>query len=196
MIAFWICMGVMAIGALAFWHSFKLWTVVLIGCNLLFATLFSVGVLEMLATIVDGLWAPISYYSEMDVFMLLFPIVFTILMLLTKKISKANIYLEPKTDTICKWIACFVVIFMFCGMAGNVFFIVMPEKPKEKMIRLPPMQLMDVWAAHSLSPLIGSDSFNSENFIQRQAKRNAAVYMQVTEKDDWKFDGDSSPNAQ
>ena len=196
MLAFWICMGIMAIGALAFWHSFKLWTVVLIGCNLLFATLFSVGVLEMLATIVDGLWAPISYYSEMDVFMLLFPIVFTILMLLTKKISKANIYLEPKTDTICKWIACFVVIFMFCGMAGNVFFIVMPEKPKEKMIRLPPMQLMDVWAAHSLSPLIGSDSFNSENFIQRQAKRNAAVYMQVTEKDDWKFDGDTSPNVE
>lgn len=195
MIAFWICMGIMAIGALAFWHSFKLWTVVLIGCNLLFATLFSVGVLEMLATIVDGLWAPISYYSDMDVFLLLFPIIFTILMLLTKKISKANLYLEPKTDTICKWIACVLVIFLFCGTAGNVFFIVMPEKPRD-MIRLKPMLLLDVWAAHSLSPMIGDSHFDSVDFIKRQQRRNAAVYTQVTEKDDWKFDGDSSPNAQ
>ncbi len=196
MLAFWICMGIMAIGALAFWHNFKLWTVVLIGCNILFATLFSVAVLEMLATIVDGLWAPISYYSDMDVLLILFPIIFTILMLITKKFAKANLYLEPKVDTILKWIACFVVIFMFCGMAGNIFFIVMPEKPKEKMMRLPPMVILDVWAAHSLSPMIGDSQFNSTNFIQRQGRRNAAVYYQVTEKDSWKYDGDASPNAQ
>ena len=197
MLGFWIIMGVTALGTLAFWHKLKLWTVVLIGFNLMFATLLSIGLIEMLANLLDGAWAPISYYSEMDVFLLLFLLIFVILMMMTAKISKANLAFEKKTDTISKWIACFVVIIGFAGTACYTFYIMMPEKPKDlnEIPYLPTMRCVDLISGGSLSPLLGSDTFNTADFVSREMKKNAGVYKATVDNDTRKFDGDS-PNAQ
>lgn len=194
MAAYWIMIGIMAVGALGFWHKLKLWSIVLIGFNLMFTTLLVVGLLEMLANLLDGAWGGIAYYSEMDIFIILFPLIFFILMLITAKITKANLYFEEKTDKIAKWIACFIVILGFSGTAGYVFYVIMPEKPKE-ISSLFTMQTLDFIANGSLKPLLSDDSFRTEDFVQRQMKRNAGVWIQTVDNDDWKFDGDS-PNAQ
>ena len=187
----------MSIGALAFWHGLKLWTIVLIGFNLMFATLFSIGLIEMLANMLDGAAPIMSYYSEMDIFLPLFLLIFTILMIFTAKFSKANLFFEDKTDKIAKWIACFIVILGFAGTAGYTFYIIMPEKPKalDEIPYLPTMKCVDVISSGSLSPLLGSDTFNTAKFVENQMKKNAGVYTATVDNETWKFDGDS-PNAQ
>ena len=193
MLGFWIVITLLALGALAFWHKMKLWTVVLIGFNLMFSTLFSIGLLEMVANIAEGAWSAAAYYWDMWVFLLLFVIFFAIFMLATKMIAKANLNFAEKTDKIAKWIVCFIVILSFSGTAGYVFYVVMPQKPRSAMPNLVTMQVLDVAAGGSLKPLLGSDVFKSTDFVKRQMQRNTAVYYQDVKNGTWKCDG--SPNG-
>ena len=193
MIGFWVVIGLLAIGALAFWHGMKVWTVALVGFNLMFATLLSIGLFEMVANLLDGVASIMSYYSDMLCFLLIFVLSFAILMLCTRMISKVNLYFEPQTDKIAKWIVSIVVIVGFAGTAGFVFYETMPEKPHTVSV-LPTMYLVDFASKGSLKPLIGSTTFDTKDFVQRQYRRNAGVYYRTMKDGTWKFDGDS-PNA-
>ncbi len=193
MIGFWVVIGLLAIGALAFWHNMKVWTVALVGFNLMFATLLSIGLFEMVANLLDGVASIMSYYSDMLCFLLIFVLSFAILMLCTRMISKVNLYFEPQTDTIAKWIVSIVVIVGFAGTAGFVFYETMPEKPRTVSV-LPTMYVVDFASKGSLKPLIGSTTFDTKDFVQRQYRRNAGVYYRTMKDGTWKFDGDS-PNA-
>lgn len=193
MIGFWVVIGLLAIGALAFWHNMKVWTVALVGFNLMFATLLSIGLFEMVANLLDGVASIMSYYSDMLCFLLIFVLSFSILMLCTRMISKVNLYFEPQTDTIAKWIVSIVVIVGFAGTAGFVFYETMPEKPHTVSV-LPTMYVVDFASKGSLKPLIGSTTFDTKDFVQRQYRRNAGVYYRTMKDGTWKFDGDS-PNA-
>ena len=193
MIGFWVVLGLLAIGALAFWHNMKVWTVALVGFNRMFATLLSIGLFEMVANLLDGVASIMSYYSDMLCFLLIFVLSFAILMLCTRMISKVNLYFEPQTDTIAKWIVSIVVIVGFAGTAGFVFYETMPEKPRTVSV-LPTMYVVDFASKGSLKPLIGSTTFDTKDFVQRQYRRNAGVYYRTMKDGTWKFDGDS-PNA-
>lgn len=193
MIGFWVVIGLLAIGALAFWHNMKVWTVALVGFNLMFATLLSIGLFEMVANLLDGVASIMSYYSDMLCFLLIFVLSFAILMLCTRMISKVNLYFEPQTDMIAKWIVSIVVIVGFAGTAGFVFYETMPEKPRTVSV-LPTMYVVDFASKGSLKPLIGSTTFDTKDFVQRQYRRNAGVYYRTMKDGTWKFDGDS-PNA-
>ena len=195
MTTFFILSGILGIGVLGFWHKMKLWTVSIIGFNLLFATLFAIGLFEPIANMADGAVSVMAFYNDMLVFLLLFAIILTVLMILTSKISKIDLYFSEKTDKIAKWIVCFVVILSFCGTGVFVFFETMPEKPQSHNV-LPTMKVLDFMAKGSLKPLIGSTTWDTADFVQRQYKRNAGVYEATMEEQTWKFDGDSSPNAQ
>ena len=193
MIGFWVVISLLALVALAFWHNMKLWTVTLIGYNLLFTTLLTIGLFEMVANILDGAASVMAYYADMLCFMLLFIIIFAILSLVTHMSSKVNVGFEDKTDKIAKWIVALVAILGFAGTAGFVFYETMPEKPHTVSV-LPTMYLVDFASKGSLKPLIGDTTFDSKDFVQRQYKRNAGVYYRTMKDGEWQFDGDS-PNA-
>lgn len=195
MIGFWVVIFLLAIGALAFWHNMKLWTVALIGFNLLFATLFATGLFEMVANIVDGAAPVMAYYNDMLCFMVIFIVVFAVLMFCTSKMSKSNLYFSEKTDKIAKWIVSFAVIIGFAGTAGFIFYETMPEKPHTVSV-LPTMYAIDFMSKGSLKPLLSGSTFDSKDFVQRQYTRNAGVYYATMKSGTWKFEGDSSPNAQ
>jgi len=197
MSTFFILSGILGLGVLGFWHRMRLWTVTVIGFNLLFATLFSIGLFETVANKLDGALSMMAYYNDMLVFLFLFAIILTILMLVTIKISKIDLYFSEKTDKIAKWIVCIVVVLGFCGTGVFVFFETMPEKPRTDNV-LPSMKVVDFISKGSLKPLIGSTTWDTADFVQRQYKRNAGVYegtMENGSSTGWKFDGDS-PNAQ
>ena len=193
MIGFWVVISLLALVALAFWHNMKLWTVTLIGYNLLFTTLLTIGLFEMVANILDGVASMMAYYSDMLCFMLLFIVIFTILSLVTHMCSKVNVGFEDKTDVIAKWIVAVVAILGFAGTAGFVFYETMPEKPHTIQI-LPTMYLVDFASKGSLKPLIGDTTFNTKEFHDHQYKRNAGVYYRTMKDGEWQFEGDS-PNA-
>lgn len=195
MIGFYVVIGLLAISALAFWHNMKAWTVALIGFNLMFATFFSIGLFEMVANILDGAVPLMAYYNDMLCFMLIFIVIFSILMLFTSMWSKTNLFFEPKTDAIVKWCVSVAVMIGFAGTAGFVFYESMPEKPQTVSV-LPTMYVIDFASKGSLKPLIGSTTFDSKDFVQRQYKRNAGVYYATMKDGSWKFDGESSPNAE
>jgi len=193
MSTFFILSGILGLGVLGFWHKMKLWTVTIIGFNLLFATLFAIGLFEPVANILDGALSMMAYYNDMLVFLLLFAIILTILMFVTSRISKVDVCFSDKTDKIAKWITCLVVVVSFCGTGVFVFFETMPEKPQSHNV-LPSMKILDFMAKGSLKPLIGGTTWDTADFVQRQYKRNAGVYEATVNEQTWKFDGDS-PNA-
>ena len=193
MIGFWVVIGLLALVALAFWHGMKLWTVTIIGYNLLFTTLLTIGLFEMVANILDGAASVMAYYADMLCFMLLFIVIFTILSLVTHMCSKVDVAFEEKTDKIAKWIVALVVILGFSTTAGFVFYETMPEKPHTVSV-LPSMYVVDFASKGSLKPLIGDTTFDTKDFVQRQYKRNAGVSYATMKDGDWKFSGDS-PNA-
>lgn len=194
---FWILSGLMAIGALAFWHKMKVWSVALIGFNVMIATLFAIGLFEMVANILDGAMGVMAYYNDMIAFSLIFGIVLAILMVATSMISKVDLLFSKKTDDIAKWISVAVVVIGFSSVTTYVFYEVMPEKPKQSSV-LPSMKLVDFVSGGSLAPLLNGSKWNTEQFVQDQMKRDAGVYTQTVSSDEpmsaWKFEGDS-PNA-
>lgn len=197
MTGYLIVAGLMAIGALAFWHKMKIWSITLIGINLTLATLFAIGLFEMVANILDGAMAVTAFYNDMIAFFLLFIVMLTILMVVTSMISKVDIHFFDKTNNISKWVASIIIVLGLASTTTYVFFEVMPGKPKNKNIAS--MKLIDFVSSGSLAPLLGDSRWNTAQFVQDQMKRDAAVYTQTVENgasEGWKFDGDSSPNAQ
>lgn len=178
----------------AFWHGMKVWCLTVQGVNLLFATLFAIGLFEPVANMLDGALGMMAFYNDMLAFMLVFLAVLAILMFVTSLMSKANLFFEGKTDVIAKWGVFFLVFVGFYGTGVFVFYETLPEKPATTDIP-PTMKAIDLISKGSLKPLIGSTTFDSRAFADGQYKRNAAVYEQVVgDASAWKFDGDS-PNA-
>ncbi|MBP5621927.1 MAG: hypothetical protein J6X44_07930 [Thermoguttaceae bacterium] len=193
---FWILGGLMAIGALAFWHNLRLWSVTIVGFNVMFATLFAIGLFEMVANIIDGFLPIMMFYNDMIAFSVIFVVVLAILMVATSSMSKVDLFFSDKTNKISKWIVSVLVVIGFASITTFVFYEVMPEKPKASA-KLPSMALIDFMSSGSLSPLIGDSQWDTSKFVQEQQKRDAAVYTQTVADGNsgWKFDGDS-PNAQ
>lgn len=193
---FWILGGLMAIGALAFWHNMRLWSVTIVGFNVIFATLFAIGLFEMVANILDGFMAMTMFYNDMIAFAVIFVVVLAILMVATSSMSKVDLFFSDKTNAIGKWVVSVLVVLGFASITTFVFYEVMPEKPKASA-KLPSMALIDFMSGGSLSPMIGDSKWSTDSFVQEQQKRDAAVYTQTVADGNsgWKFDGDS-PNAQ
>ena len=139
---FWILSGLMAVGALAFWHKAKLWSVTILGFNIMIATLFAIGLFQMVANILDGAMSVMSYYNDIIAFSAIFIIVLAILMAATSSISKVNLRFSDTTDKISKWISVLLIVIGFSSVTTYVFYEVMPEKPKESSV-LPSMKLVD-----------------------------------------------------
>lgn len=196
MTGYWIVAGLMAIGALAFWHKMKIWSITLIGINLILATLFAVGMFEMVANILDGFMAATAFYNDMIAFSLLFIVMLAILMIATSMISKVDLHFMNKTDAISKWIASLLIVVGLALTTTFVFFEVMPGKPKDKLAN--PLKVVDFISNGSLSPLLSDSRWNSVQFVKDQALRDAAVYTQTVNNGNsgWKFEGDTSPNAE
>ncbi|MBR4752183.1 MAG: hypothetical protein IK077_10520 [Thermoguttaceae bacterium] len=193
---FWILGGLMAIGALAFWHNMRLWSVTIVGFNIIFATLFAIGLFEMVANILDGFMAVTMFYNDMIAFAVIFVVVLAILMVATSSMSKVDLFFSDKTNAIGKWVVSVLVVLGFASITTFVFYEVMPEKPKASA-KLPSMALIDFMSGGSLAPMIGDSKWSTDSFVQEQQKRDAAVYTQTLSDGNsgWKFDGDS-PNAQ
>ena len=151
---FWILSGLMAVGALAFWHKAKLWSITIIGFNVMIATLFAIGLFQMVANILDGAMSVMSYYNDLIAFSAIFIIVYAILMAVTSSISKVDLRFSDTTDKISKWISVLLIVIGFSSVTTYVFYEVMPEKPKESSV-LPSMKLVDFMSKGSLAPMIG-----------------------------------------
>lgn len=194
---FLILAGITALGALAFWHKMKIWSVTLIGFNLMLATLFAIGLFEKVANMIDGALPITAFYNDMIAFAVIFVLILALLMFITSSISKIDIRFLDKTDNIAKWIASLLIVFAFSGITIFVFYQTMPEKPKQPVVFIT-MKIVDFVSGGSLSPLIGSDKWDSGRFVQDQIKRDSGVYKQTVDNgaSGWKFEGDSSPNAE
>ena len=192
---YWVLTALMAVGALAFWHKMKLWSVVIVGFNVLFASLFSIGLFEMVANLLDGFLSVTMFYNDLIAFFVIFVFVLALLMVITSKISKIDLFFQPNTDKIGKWICVLLVVVGFAGVPTFVFYEIMPEKPKNDA-KVPTMATIDLMSKGSLSPLVGGAQWDTSKFVQEQKKRDAAVYTQTVDQgmSGWKFDGDS-PNA-
>lgn len=190
-----ILFPIMFLATAAFWHKMKVWSLTVQGFNLLFATLFAIGLFQPVANMLDGALPVMAYYNDLLSFMLIFLIILAILMFITSMTSKSDLHFQKKTDTIAKWIVFVVVFLSFYGTGVFVFYATLPEKPTSMAPKT--MFAFDFIAKYSLKPMIGSTVFDTKTFVMEQYKRNAAVYTQVTEDEgNWKFEGDSSPNAQ
>ncbi|MCF0234047.1 MAG: hypothetical protein HUK22_03605 [Thermoguttaceae bacterium] len=183
---------ILGLATAAFWKNMRVWSLVIQGFNLLFATLLSIGLFEMVANALDGAMSVTLFYNDMFAFMVIFIVVLAILMFITSKMTKADLYFEPKTDSICKWIAFFLIFVSFYGTAVFVFYETLPEKPFATKVP-PTMSVVEFMAKGSLSPLLGGQPFNTKAFVDGQYKRNAAIYEQEVAGNGWKFDGES-PN--
>ncbi len=190
-----ILFPIMGLATAAFWHKMKVWSLTVQGFNLLFATLFAIGLFQPVANMLDGAVPMLAYYNDMLSFMLLFLIILAILMFATSMMTKSDLYFSKKTDAISKWIVFVVVFLTFYGTGCFVFYATLPEKPTTQAPKT--MFALDFVAKGALKPMIGSTVFDTKTFVMNQYNRNAAVYTQVVEDEgNWKFDGDSSPNAQ
>ena len=186
-VTFVVAAVLMGIAGLAFWHKMKIWSVSIQGFNLLFATLFAIGLFELVANQLDNAMSAMAYYNDMLAFMLIFLIVLAILMFVTSMITKNDLWFSKKSDSIAKWIALFVIFGSFCGTGVFVFFQTMPEKPRQTSAPFT-MKIVDFMSKGSLKPLIGSSTFDTTRFVQGQHKRNTEVHKQVVEDDgNWKY---------
>lgn len=186
-ISFVVAAVIMGIAGLAFWHKMKIWSVAIQGFNLLFATLFAIGLFELVANQLDNAMSAMAYYNDMLAFMLIFLIVLAILMFVTSMITKNDLWFSKKSDSIAKWIALFIIFGSFCGTGVFVFFQTMPEKPRETSAPFT-MSVVDFMSKGSLKPLIGSSTFDSKTFVSNQLKRNKEVHDQVVnDEGNWKY---------
>ena len=186
-ISFVVAAVIMGIAGLAFWHKMKVWSVSIQGFNLLFATLFAIGLFELVANQLDNAMSAMAYYNDMLAFMLIFVIVLAILMFVTSMITKNDLWFSKKSDSIAKWIALFIIFGSFCGTGVFVFFQTMPEKPRETSAPFT-MSVVDFMSKGSLKPLIGSSTFDSKTFVSNQLKRNKEVHDQVVnDEGNWKY---------
>ncbi len=181
------------VSAAAFWHKMKIWSLTIQGFNLLFATLFAIGLFELVANSLDGAVEMMAYYNDMLAFMLIFLFVLAFLMFLTSRITKNDLWFSKKTDSIAKWISLFAIFLGFCGTGLFVFFQTMPEKPREPAVP-PTMKIVDFMSKGALSPLLGGATFDSTKFVQGQYSRNKEVYEQVhndgANDGSWKYGGE------
>lgn len=177
-LSFVVVAALTGVAFVAFGHKMKIWSLSIQGFNLLFATLFAIGLFETVANALDGAMLATAYYNDMIAFMATFLIVLAFLMFLTSKITRADLWFSKKTDSIAKWIAVFAIFFGFCGTGFFVFFQTMPEKPRNPAFP-PSMKVVDFMSKGSLKPFIGNASFDSTRFVQGQYNRNKAVYEQV-----------------
>ena len=186
-ISFVVAAVIMGIAGLAFWHKMKIWSVSIQGFNLLFATLFAIGLFELVANQLDNAASMMAYYNDMLAFMLIFLIVLAILMFVTSMITKNDLWFSKKSDSIAKWIALFIIFGSFCGTGVFVFFQTMPEKPRQTSAPFT-MKIVDFMSKGALKPLIGSSTFDTTRFVQGQHKRNTEVHDQVVNDDgNWKY---------
>ncbi len=192
---FWILSVLTAVGSLAFWHKLRLWSIAIVGFNVIFATLFAIGLFEMFATFLGGFLSAFAFYNDMIAFFLIFVLTLAILMFLTSRISKVDLFFSDKTNTIGKWIVSLLVVVGFSSVTTFVFYEIMPEKPKEPA-KFASMALIDFVSRGSLSPMIGDARWSTDEFVRGQQKRDAVVYTQsVAEGNDgWNCEGDD-PNA-
>ena len=193
-ISFVVPAVLMGIAGLAFWHKMKIWSVAIQGFNLLFATLFAIGLFELVANQLDNAMSFMAYYNDMLAFAVIFVVVLAILMFVTSMITKADLWFSKKSDAIAKWLALFVIFGSFCGTGVFVFFMTMPEKPRETSAPFT-MSVVDFMSKGSLKPLIGSSTFDSKGFVTNQLKRNKEVFDQVyndgaEEAGSWKYGGE------
>ncbi len=193
-IGFVVAAVLMGIAGFAFWHKMKIWSVAIQGFNLLFATLFAIGLFELVANQLDNAMSFMAYYNDMLSFMVIFLLVLAILMFVTSMITKSDLWFSKKADAIAKWIALFVIFGSFCGVGVFVFFQTMPEKPRETSAPFT-MSVVDFMSKGSLKPLIGSSTFDSKTFVSNQLKRNKEVFDQVydggsEEGGSWKYGGE------
>ncbi|MBR4977245.1 MAG: hypothetical protein IKW13_03010 [Thermoguttaceae bacterium] len=186
-ISFVVAAVLMGIAGLAFWHKMKIWSVSIQGFNLLFATLFAIGLFEFVANQLDNAWSTGAYYNDMLAFLAVFVPVLAILMFVTSRITRADLWFSKKTDSIAKWVALFVIFGSFCGTGVFVFFQTMPEKPRQTSAPFT-MKIVDFMSKGSLKPLIGSSTFDTTSFVQGQHKRNTEVHDQVVnDEGNWKY---------
>lgn len=185
----------MAVGSLAFWHKMKVWSVTIVGFNVLFSTLLAIGLFQMIANILDGVMSVMSYYNDLIAFVAVFAISFAFLMFVTSSISKIELRFTDKTDSISKWIAVLLVVLGYVSTTTYVFYETMPEKPKQSSV-LFPMKIVDFMSKGSLSPMVNGSVWNTDEFVKSQYIRDSGVYKQTVDQGNvgWKFEGDS-PNA-
>ncbi len=194
---YWILTSLTAVGTIAFWHRMKIWSVMIVAFNVLFASLFAMGTFYMLANILDGVMPVMAYYNDFIAFTVVFVVVLALLMVITKMISKVDLFFTPKANSIARWFISLVLVLGFAGVTTFVCYEIMPTKPKPSK-KIATMAVIDYLSAGSLSPLIGDSRWNSDKFVQEQQIRDAGVYTQTVAEghSGWKFPGDSSPNAQ
>ncbi|MBQ2789378.1 MAG: hypothetical protein IJE97_07045, partial [Thermoguttaceae bacterium] len=174
-ISFVVAAALMGIAGLAFWHKMKIWSVAIQGFNLLFATLFAIGLFELVANQLDNAMSFMAYYNDMLAFMVVFVLILAILMFVTRRITKNDLWFSKKSDTIAKWLALFVIFGSFCGTGVFVFFQTMPEEPRQTSAPFT-MSVVDFMSKGSLKPLVGSSTFDSKAFVSNQLKRNKEVF--------------------
>ena len=188
-IGFWVAAVLTGIAGFAFWHKMRIWTIAIQGFNLLFATLLTMGLFELVANQLDNAMSALAYYNDMTAFMVIFLVVLAVLMFVTSKVTKNDLWFSKKTDSIVKWIALFAIFGSFCGTGVFVFFQTMPEKPRQTSAPFT-MKVVDFMSKGSLRPLIGSSTFDTATFVQNQYKRNQEVHKQVVEEETWKYGGE------
>jgi len=188
-IGFWVAAVLTGIAGFAFWHKMRIWTIAIQGFNLMFATLLTIGLFELVANQLDNAMSALAYYNDMTSFMVIFLVVLAILMFVTSMITKNDLWFSKKTDSIAKWIALFAIFGSFCGTGVFVFFLTMRDIPRNPQAPFS-MQVVDFMSKGSLKPLIGSSTFDTTTFVQGQYKRNEEVHKQVVAEEGWKYGGE------
>lgn len=198
--------GIAVLGAiLAFSRGDTLWGTIIKLFNTFFASMVALNFFEPVANMFDGFMGVMAYYNDMLAFFLLFAITMEILVEITNRISKVNVYLPDKANLIGTYAVLFVMFLGFYLIPVFVFTQTLPEAPlpaptsvKEygpfKSTGL--VNLLDFESKGALKPFAKGHTWNTKEFMKNQYRRNCGVYDKVDASKDsstWKFEGES-PN--
>lgn len=194
---FW-CGPIVLVATLAFCRGDSLWGTIIKLFNVFFASMVAMNFCEPVANILDGIIGQFTYFNDMLAFFFLFLIVLGILIELTNLMSTVDVYMPDRVNLI----GCYSVMFvMFLGyyLVTTFFFTVTlaeaPRVPGTAYKATPLFRVLDFESSGALAPMSSEpNQFKTNDFLDRQNKRNCAVYNRVDGSGgEWKFDG-QSPN--
>ncbi|MDO5554036.1 MAG: hypothetical protein Q4G68_09750 [Planctomycetia bacterium] len=180
---------------LAFCRNDSLWGTLIKLFNIFFSSLLAMNFFEPVATIIDKVSPATSFYNDLYAFVVIYVVCMEVLVEVSNRLTRVNVFFPDKVNLFGTYA---LLTFLWIGFYGVTMFIVMttlPEAPRMTEYKYPTTLSLVKYVSGSSLAAMGSNAhhFDPAVYLARQNNRNCAAYINLEEKDTWKFDG-TSPN--
>jgi hypothetical protein len=189
------------VGFVGFRWKDGLWGAILVAFNLAFAGLISMNYYEMLGQMLASA-APVGiFYWDCLVFCILIIVIYTILNLITNRISRVNVTFPQPVEMSAKPLLLVVIMVLMFMPIVHFVVIIGPTAPKPVAGRIDIdssenfLEKVLPWAMHTassgtLSTLGDANEFDSNNdFLLRHYKRRCALFNELYKSGSSQFSG-------